>query len=152
MTTWTYRKWWTGPQAEAEKFLCASPLSSYRSQLLRSWFTRDKNLSVHNLTTNFLVNILIYIEKSSVRNRYHSFLFMCTLHWWKHCTEREVAPNWRIFSLTDLYGAEGDGVVWSSVQVGTLFVPTLGLHFQALLPYIFLCGPAAMNSLTQTAY
>ena len=35
-----------------------------KSQLLRSRFTRDKNLSARNLTTNFLVNVPIYLEKS----------------------------------------------------------------------------------------
>ena len=33
-------------------------------KILRSRFTQDKNLSTHNLTTNFLVNIPIYLEKS----------------------------------------------------------------------------------------
>ena len=46
--------------------------------------------------------------------------------------------NWRISPLTALYGAAEDGVVCGPVQVGTLFAPTQGLHFQDLLPHSFL--------------
>ena len=50
----------------------------YESQLLRSRFTRDKDLSARNLTTNFLVNILICSEKPeiSVRNRYTKVIIL----------------------------------------------------------------------------
>ena len=68
----------------------------------------------------------------------HSFLFICTLHWYKHCTRLELAPNKCIFQMMALYGAAENRVVCGPVQVGTLFAPTQGLHFQALLPHSFL--------------
>ena len=54
-------------------FVCKS-LSSYESQPLRSRFAREKKRPARNLTTNFLVNILIYLEQSekTVRNRYYN--------------------------------------------------------------------------------
>ena len=61
-----------------------------------------------------------------------SFLFICTLHWCKHCTGLEVTTNMRKFTLTALCGAERDGVACRPVQDRALFAPKQGLHFQAL--------------------
>ena len=38
------------------------------------------------------------------------FLFICTLHWCKHCTGLDVAPNLRKFSMTVLCGIAADEV------------------------------------------
>ena len=59
----------------------------------------------------------------------HSFLFLCTFRWCKHCTGRYVAPNLRKFPFTALYGAAGDGAVWRLVPVGALFALTQALYF-----------------------
>ena len=70
-----------------------------------------------------------------------SFLIICTLHWCKHCTRREVAPNFPKFPLTALCGIDAERVVSRPVLDGTLLAPTQGLHFQALLPlsFFFIC-------------
>ena len=62
------------------------------------------------------------------------FLFICILHWCKHCTGLRVPPNVRKFALTVLCGDAEDGVVCRPVQVGALFTRTKSLHFQALQP------------------
>ena len=71
----------------------------------------------------------------------HSFIFICTLHWCKHCTGLEVAPNFRKFPLTALCGIDAERVVSRPVLDGTLFAPTQILHFQALptLSFFFIC-------------
>ena len=66
-----------------------------------------------------------------------SFLFICTLHWCKHCTVLEVTTNVRKFPMTALYGIAALGLICRPVLVGTLFAPTQGLHFQALHPFCF---------------
>ena len=68
-----------------------------------------------------------------------SFLSICTLHWCKHCTELDVPPNVHKSPFTALCGDAEDGVVCRPVQVGALFAPTKGLHFQALQPLSFHC-------------
>ena len=70
-----------------------------------------------------------------------SFFFICTLHWCKHCTVLEVAPNALKFPMTALFGIAADGVVCSPVLVGTLFAPTQGVHLYALHPlsFLFIC-------------
>ena len=70
-----------------------------------------------------------------------SFLFICTLHWCKHCTGKNVASNLRKFPLTALCGIAADGVVCMPVLVCGFFAPTQGLHFQALRPlgFLFIC-------------
>ena len=70
-----------------------------------------------------------------------SFLFICTLHWCKHCTVLEEAPKALKFPMTVLLGIAADGVVCSPVLVGTFFAPTQGLHFQAVHPlsFLFIC-------------
>ena len=72
----------------------------------------------------------------------HRFLFICTLHWNKHCTVLEEPANLRKFPFMALYGAAEDGVVCRPVPVGAVFAPTQGLHFQALLPnsFLFICS------------
>ena len=67
-----------------------------------------------------------------------SFLFICTLHSCKHCTGRNVAPNFRKFPLTALCEIAKDGIVWMPVLVGAPFAPTQGLHFRAPHPLSFL--------------
>ena len=64
-------------------------------------------------------------------------LFISTLHWCKHSTGLEGAPNLRKFPLTALFEIAADGVVSKPVLVGTLFAPTQGLHFQTLHPLSF---------------
>ena len=59
----------------------------------------------------------------------HSFFFICTLPWCKHCTWGLVAPNLRKFPLTALYGAAEHGAVYRPVPVDALFAPTQGIHF-----------------------
>ena len=70
-----------------------------------------------------------------------SFLFICTLHWCKHCTVLEVTTNVRKFPMTGLCGITVQGLICRPVLVGTLFAPTQGSHFQALHPlsFYFLC-------------
>ena len=78
-----------------------------------------------------------------------SFLLICALHWCKHCTGIQVAPNLRAVSLMALCGAAGDGVVLRPVQVDALFVPTQGLHFRAVRPlsFLFICTLHGANIL-----
>ena len=61
-----------------------------------------------------------------------NFLFICTLHWWKHYTWQEVSPNVRKFPFTVLCGVTAGVVVCRTVIDGAPFAPTQGLHFQAL--------------------
>ena len=61
-------------------------------------------------------------------------LFICTLHWCKHCNVLEVTTNVRKFPITALCESAADGVVCGPVIVGTLFAPTQVSHFQALHP------------------
>ena len=70
-----------------------------------------------------------------------SFLFMCTLHWCKHCTVLEVTTNVLKFPMTALCGIAAHGHICRPVLVGALLVPTQGLHFQALhsLLFLFIC-------------
>ena len=67
--------------------------------------------------------------------------FICTLHWCKHCTWLQIAPNFGKFPITALCRIAADGVVCGSVLVGAPFAPTQGLHFQALLllSFQFIC-------------
>ena len=51
------------------------------------------------------------------------FLFICTLHWCKHCTGLEVEPNLRKFPLTALYGVAVGGDVCRPVQVCAFVAP-----------------------------
>ena len=67
-----------------------------------------------------------------------SFLFMCTLHWCKHCTVLEVTTNIRKFPMTALSGITAQRLICRPVPVGTLFAPTQGSHFQSLHPLSFL--------------
>ena len=66
---------------------------------------------------------------------------MCTYRCWKPCTGLEVPPDVRKLPLTILCGDAEDGVVCRPFQVGALFAPTQGLHFQALQPlsFLFIC-------------
>ena len=70
-----------------------------------------------------------------------SFFFICTLLRCKHCTWLEVPTNVRKFALTVLCGDAEDGVFCRPVQVGAVFPPKRGLHFQALqsLSLLFIC-------------
>ena len=52
-----------------------------------------------------------------------SFLSICTLHWCKHCTGLEVAPNMGKFPLTTLSEIAAEGVLFRPVLVGTQFAP-----------------------------
>ena len=67
-----------------------------------------------------------------------SFIFICTLHWYKHCTVLEETTNVRKFPITALFEIAEDGVVCGPILVDTLFAPTQRLHFQALHPLSFL--------------
>ena len=67
-----------------------------------------------------------------------NFLFICTLHWYKHCTMLEIAANIRKFPMTALCGIAAQELICRPVLVGTLFAPTQGLNFQALNPLSFL--------------
>ena len=67
-----------------------------------------------------------------------SFLFICTLHWCKHCTGLDVARNLLKIPFTPLCGIGADEVVCRSAHDGAPFVPTRGLHVQALHPLSFL--------------
>ena len=49
---------------------------------------------------------------------------ICTLHWCKQGTGRDVAPNLRIIPWTALYGAARSWVIFGSVLCGTLSAPT----------------------------
>ena len=70
-----------------------------------------------------------------------SFIFICTLHWWKLCTMLEIAANVYKFPMTALFGITAQELICRPVLVGTLFAPTQGLHFQALHPLsiFFIC-------------
>ena len=70
-----------------------------------------------------------------------SFIFICTLHWCKHCTVIEVTTNVRKFPITALCEIAEDGVVCGPVLVGTLLAPTQGLQFQSHHPlsFLFIC-------------
>ena len=70
-----------------------------------------------------------------------SFLFTCTLHWYKHCTLLEVTTNVRKSPMTALCVIAAQILFCSPVLVGTLFATTHGLHFRALLPlsFLFMC-------------
>ena len=70
-----------------------------------------------------------------------SFLFICTLHWCKHCTGRNVAPNFRKFPWTTLCEIAEYGIVCMPILVGAPFAPTLGLHFRTPQPlsFLFIC-------------
>ena len=70
-----------------------------------------------------------------------SFPFICTSHWYKHCTGLDVAPNLRKFPLTALCGIDSERVVSRPVLDGTLLALTQIFHFRALLPltFIFIC-------------
>ena len=61
-----------------------------------------------------------------------SFHFICTLHWCKHCTGVDVAPNLRKFPLTAKCVNAAEVVVCRSVTVGAHLAPNQGLRFQAL--------------------
>ena len=67
-----------------------------------------------------------------------TFLFICTLHWCKHCTGLEVVPNFCKYPLTALRGIDSERVVSRPVIDDTLFAPTQIFHIQALLPLTFL--------------
>ena len=68
------------------------------------------------------------------------FLFIGTLHWCKHCTGLDVAPNLRKFPFTVLCVIAAEGVVCRSVTVGAHTAPTQCLRFQALhlLGFLFI--------------
>ena len=70
-----------------------------------------------------------------------SFLFTCTLHWCKHCTGLEVAPNLGKFPLTALCVIAAEVLVCLPVLVDALFAPSNGLHFQTQqhLGFLFIC-------------
>ena len=69
-----------------------------------------------------------------------SFHFIGTLHWCKHCTGLDVAPNLRKFPFTALCVIAAEWVVGRSVTVGAHFAPTQGFRFQSLhlLSFLFL--------------
>ena len=66
-----------------------------------------------------------------------SFHFICTLHWWKHCTRLQVARNICKFQIMALCRIAADRVVCGPVLVGAPFAPTQGVHFEALHPLSF---------------
>ena len=66
-----------------------------------------------------------------------NFLFICTLHWCKHCTMLEIAVNVRKFPMTSLCGITANGHICSPVLFGALLAPTQRLHFQSLHPLSF---------------
>ena len=70
-----------------------------------------------------------------------SFLFICTLHWCKHCTVLETAANVRKFAMTSLCGIAANGHICRPVFVGALLLPSQRLHFQSLHPlsFLFIC-------------
>ena len=49
-----------------------------------------------------------------------SILFICTLHWCKHCTVQEITTNMRKFPMTSLCGIAANGHICRSVFVGAL--------------------------------
>ena len=67
-----------------------------------------------------------------------SFLFICTLHWCKHCTLLEVTMNVHKLPMTRLCVIAARILISRSVLLGMLFAPTMGSHFQALHPLSFL--------------
>ena len=67
-----------------------------------------------------------------------SFIFICILHWCKHCTMLEVTTNMRKFPMTALCGIAAQRLIYRPVLVDTLFATTHGLHFQALHSLSFL--------------
>ena len=70
-----------------------------------------------------------------------SFLCICTLDWCKHFTLLAVAQNFCKFPFTSLCGIGVDEVVCRPVLDRAPFLPTQGLHFQALhyLSFLFIC-------------
>ena len=52
------------------------------------------------------------------------FLFICILHWCKHCTVLEVTTNVRKCPMTAQCEIAADVVVYGPFLVGTLFAPT----------------------------
>ena len=70
-----------------------------------------------------------------------SFLFICTLHWCKHCTVLEIAANVRKFPMSALCGIAVQKLICRHILVGTILAPTQGLQFQALHPlsFLFIC-------------
>ena len=82
----------------------------------------------------------IYVFRLSISFASFSFLFIGTLHWCKHCTGLDVAPNLRKFPFTALCVIAAEAVVCRSVNVGAHFAPTKDLRFQALhlLSFLFI--------------
>ena len=70
-----------------------------------------------------------------------SFLFICTLHWLKHCTGVKPAPNLRKIPLTSMCAIAAERIVYRPVFAGAVFAPSHGLHFQAHqhLSFLFIC-------------
>ena len=56
------------------------------------------------------------------------FLFICTLHYCKHCTGLEEAPILRKFPPTALRGTAADAVVYRPVHIGTRFASKQGFN------------------------
>ena len=73
-------------------------------------------------------------------NHHLSFLFREILHWCKHCTGLDTAPNLCKFSFTALCAIAAEWVVCSSITVGAHLALNLGLRFQALhlLSFLFI--------------
>ena len=73
----------------------------------------------------------------------HPLSFLCkyTLDWCEHCTLLEVAQNFCKFPFTALCGIGADEVVCRPVLDRAPFLPTQGLHFQALhhLSFFLIC-------------
>ena len=87
-----------------------------------------------------LVGTLFAPTQGSHFQALHSFnfLFICALHWCKHCTVLVVASIVCKFPMTALCGIAAHGLICRPILVGTLFAPTQGLHFQAIHPLSFL--------------
>ena len=70
-----------------------------------------------------------------------SLLFICNLHWCKHCTGLEIAPILQKFPPTALCKTASDAVICRPLHVGTLFAPSMDFHIWAPYPlsFLFIC-------------
>ena len=92
-----------------------------------------RNSSAGSICRSVPVGALIAPTQGLHFQAFHhlSFHFISTLHWCKHCTGVDVAPNLRKFPFTAKC-VNAEVVICMSVTVGAHFAPTKGLHFQAL--------------------
>ena len=68
-----------------------------------------------------------------------SFLFLCTLHWCKHCTVLEIAANVRKFAITALCGITAQGFSGPSSSVRFLHRSRVHISGSPSFSFLFIC-------------